>query len=186
MTRIRVTALALSTLLLPASVTYGQQTVVDEDAAAAPRCQPAPSSSRARKPDPAECAKVTTVRVEQPLTITLEVPQPEALQCAATAQSEYTQRNDVAHLTVTIGTASCPAGSAGTFNVVARVKDESGEIEVLEFPEEWQHGDASDASVTGEYPIGENVELVNVRVRNLKCTCATAPEAVPAETPPSN
>jgi hypothetical protein len=183
MTRIRVTALALCTLLLPASIAYGQQPIGN---VAAARCQPAPSTSRARKSDPAECAEGTVVRVEQPLNITLEVPQPEALQCAATALSEYTQRNNVAHLTVTISNASCPAGSAGTFDVVARVKDESGEVKALEFPEKWQHGDASDASVIGEYPIGENVELVSGRVRNSRCTCAAAPEAAPAETPPSN
>ena len=40
---------------------------------------------------------------------------------------------------------------------------------------------------TGDYPIGDNVELMNVRIRNLKCTCAEVPAAAPAAvTPPPN
>ena len=40
--------------------------------------------------------------------------------------------------------------------------------------------DAGDAPFAGEYPIGDDVELVNVRIHNLKCTCA----GLPALTPP--
>ena len=82
---------------------------------------------------------------------------------------------------------NCPGGSAGTFDVVARVKDDSGEIKPIEFAESWQREDTEDSPFAGEYPIGENVELVNVRIRNLKCTCAEAPAAAPpAETAAPN
>jgi hypothetical protein len=138
-----------------------------------------------RRRNSADCegaagAAETTGQIEQQLNVTLELPQPEVLQCEASTLTEYSQRNNVARVTGSVSIANCPAGSAGTFDVVARVRDESGEIKPIEFGEKWQRDDVGDAPFTGDYPIGENVELVNVRIRNLKCTCAEAPEVAPA------
>jgi hypothetical protein len=138
--------------------------------------------SRRKEADCTAAAAGTTVRTEQPLKVSLELPQPEAVQCEATTLTQYQQRNNVARVTGTVSIAKCPAGSTGTFNVVARVKDESGEIKPIEFAEKWQRDDAGDNEFTGDYAIGENVELVNVRIRDLKCTCAAAPETAAPET----
>ena len=201
MSRIRVTVFALSTLVLPVSLACGQQifsgggTAPTSNQGSAtgrniPQCQAAPGGSRVRKRDQGDCAGVgepTTVRAEQQLNVKLDVPEPEALQCEATTLTEYQQRNNVARVTGTVSVTNCPGGSAGTFDVVARVRDDSGEIKPIEFPEKWQRVDAGDSPFTGDYPIGDNVELVSVRVRNLRCTCADAPEqASPAAaaTPP--
>jgi hypothetical protein len=195
MIRIHVTALlALSTLALPVSFARGQQIFSGGGTAPTssqgttgkdvPHCQAAPGGSRMRgrkAEDDCVAAAETAVRAEQQSNVKLEVPQPEALQCEATTLTEYSQRNSVARVTGTVSIANCPAGSAGTFDVVARVKDESGEIKPIEFPEKWQRDDAEDVSFTGDYPIGDNVELSNVRVRNLKCTCAAAPEGAAQE-----
>jgi hypothetical protein len=91
-----------------------------------------------------------------------------------------------------ISIGNCPAGTSGLYTLVARVKDESGEIKAIEFAKTWQHDTAQDVTFSGDYAIGEAVELVSVRVRNLKCTCAATetetetaaaeiatPEAVP-------
>jgi hypothetical protein len=59
------------------------------------------------------------------------------------------------------------------------VRDESGEIKPLEFDQTWQRDAAERVSFESDYPIGTNVELVNVRVRGLTCTCAAA---APAQT----
>jgi hypothetical protein len=99
--------------------------------------------------------------------------------CEATTLTEYIQRNTTARVNGSVSIKNCPAGSTGTYNVVVRVKDASGEIKPLEFSEKWQGGDAQDVKYTADYPIGENVELLNVRVRNLRCTCA---EVAPAPT----
>src|SRR5262245_18126837 len=203
MTRIRITALtALSTLVLPISIANGQQIFGGGNAAAAstssqgsatgenvPQCQAAPGGSRMRKRDQGDCEAVgeaATVRTEQQINVKLEVPQPEVLQCEASTLTEYQQRNNVARVTGSVSIANCPGGSAGTPDVAARVKDESGEIKPIEFAEKWQREDKGDSPFTGDYPIGENVELVNVRIRNLKCTCAEAPEPAPAVTAPTN
>jgi hypothetical protein len=61
---------------------------------------------------------------------------------------------------------------------VARVRDESdesgesGESRTIEFSETWQRADTEDHTFNADYPIGDGVELMSVRVRNLKCTCA--------------
>ena len=75
------------------------------------------------------------------------------------------------------------AHEARTGTVVARVRDDSGEIKPLEFNETWQRNDATDVNFTSDYPIGDNVELMNVRVRNLKCTCAAAADSAASEAP---
>jgi hypothetical protein len=127
----------------------------------------------------------TTVRVEQEIKIPIELPALASAQCEAAAESEYQQRNTLARLISTIAVADCTAAS-GTFTATVRVRDESGEIKPLEFSETWQRSDDQPVKFTKDYPIGENVELVSVRVRGLRCTCADAPAqpSPAAVTPP--
>lgn len=102
------------------------------------------------------------------------VAESSAPRCEATTLTEYYQRGTVAHVSGRVGIASCPAGSTGTFTITARVRDESGEPRPIEFNETWQRADAGDHTFESDYPIGDDVELMNVRVRGLKCTCAEA------------
>jgi hypothetical protein len=93
-------------------------------------------------------------------------------QCEATTLTEYQQRNNIARVTGTVSISSCPAGTTGKFTLVARIRDDNGEIRPLEFNETWQRADAQDHLFNTDYPIGDNVELMSVRVRGLACTCA--------------
>jgi hypothetical protein len=104
--------------------------------------------------------------------VAVTAAQPSAPQCEATTLTEYFQRNDVARVTGTISLSVCPAGTTGSYTVVARVRGESGEITPLEFNETWQRDDSGDVAFNKDYPIGAEVELVSVRVRGLKCACA--------------
>jgi len=121
---------------------------------------------------------VTGAAAEPAVTVVLEEPvqpvasQPNAPQCEATTLTEYQQRNNVARVTGTVSIASCPAGTSGSFTLIARVRDDNGEIRPIEFNETWQRADAQDHNFNSDYPIGDNVELMNVRVRGLSCTCA--------------
>ena len=202
MSRIHVTAfLAFSTLVLPVSIAHGQVsqgvpnnvTTSNQGSATGsqviPQCQaPAGGSRMESRRKEADCtaATTTTVRTEAPLNVSLELPQPDAPECEATSLTEYSQRNNIARVTGTVSIATCPAGSTGTFNVVARIRDESGEIKPIAFAETWQRDDANDIAFKNDYPIGDNVELVNVRIRDLKCTCAAAPKAATTETAAPN
>jgi len=121
-------------------------------------------------------ARGSTVATEAALAVVLEDPaataNPTGPQCEATTLTEYQQRNNIARVTGTVSIAGCPVGTSGSFTLVARVRDDNGAINPIEFNETWQRTDAQDHAFNSDYPIGDSVELMNVRVRNLKCTCA--------------
>jgi hypothetical protein len=192
MCRSHVTALlALSALaLLPSSgsaqrifgASGGQATsnpggVKDRDV---PICGTSGGGSRTRK------ANCEVDQPPKPVRTQIKLPPPaEALeaptaQCAATTTTEYLQRNTKAHVDSRLAISNC-AAAAGTFKFSVRIRDASGELKPLEFAETWQRSDDQDVKFTAEYPIGENVELVSVRVRDMLCTCADASSAQSAQ-----
>jgi len=106
---------------------------------------------------------------------TVRIPIPvlslKALQCEASTWTEYQQLGNVARVTGKVSISACPAGTTGKFAVVARVRDKAGAVTPIEFNEMWQSPDPQDYIFFADYPIGDNVFLENVRVRNLTCTC---------------
>jgi hypothetical protein len=106
---------------------------------------------------------------------TVRVPIPDfslkGLQCETSTWTEYQQRGNVARVTGKVSISACPAGTTGKFAVVARVRDEAGAVKPIEFSEMWQSPDPQDYIFFADYPIGDNVFLESVRVRNLTCTC---------------
>jgi hypothetical protein len=112
-----------------------------------------------------DLARGKTVRIPIP-SFTLNGPQ-----CEASTYTEYEQRNDVARVTGTVSISACPAGTTGKFTLVASVRDDSGTSTPIEFSEMWASDDAEDYIFFGDYPIGDDVLLESVRVRNLTCTC---------------
>ena len=140
-------------------------------------CNGTPGGSRMRP----NCETQTeTVEFEQELKLAFTLNTPPNLQCGATTTTEYQQMNTIARVTGTLEIRDCAAAS-GEFTVAVRTKDESGVEKPLEFFETWQRSDDQDVSFTNDYPIGDDVELVGVRLRGLTCTCAEAPqEELPA------
>jgi hypothetical protein len=110
-------------------------------------------------------ARGETIRIPIP-SFTLKDPQ-----CEASTYTEYQQLGNVARVTGTVSISACPAGTTGKFTLVARVKDEAGASKPIEFREMWENPDAQDYVFFADYPIGDNVFLESVRVRNLTCTC---------------
>ena len=113
-------------------------------------------------------ARGATVRIPIPV-FSLKGPQ-----CEASTYTEYQQVGNVARVTGTVSISACPAGTTGKFALVARVRDEAGAVTPIEFSEMWQSPDPQDYIFFADYPIGDNVFLESVRVRNLTCTCETA------------
>jgi len=149
-------------------------------------CQARAGGTRIRRNNcEAEEDAPRTQRTEHEVTVRLEAPVASGPQCEASTLTEYAQRNTTARITGTVSIANCPAGTTGSFTLVARVRDEAGEIKPIEFSETWQRDDSQDHVFDGDYPIGEHTELVNVRVRNLTCSCAAAaaPQTTVQETP---
>jgi hypothetical protein len=106
-------------------------------------------------------------------TIRIPVPSftPKGPQCEASTYTEYEQVGNIARVTGTVSISACPAGTAGRFALVARVRDDAGASTPIEFSEMWTSPDAQDYVFYADYPIGDNVLLESVRVRNLTCTC---------------
>jgi hypothetical protein len=110
-------------------------------------------------------ARGATIRIPIPV-FALKGPQ-----CEASTYTEYEQLGNVARVTGTVSISACPAGTAGKFALVARVRDEAGAVMPIEFSEMWQSDDPQDYIFYADYPIGDNVFLESVRIRNLTCTC---------------
>ena len=106
-----------------------------------------------------------TIRFPIP-SFTLKGPQ-----CEASTYTEYEQRGNIARVTGTVSISACPAGTAGKFALVARVRNDAGAVTPIEFSEMWQSDDAEDYVFFADYPIGDSVFLESVRIRNLTCTC---------------
>lgn len=105
----------------------------------------------------------------------IPVPQAMAADCAAIMELEYIQKNTLASIRVTINNEEC-AASSGDYKLAVKIRDANGELKTLEFPESWRRQDDQPVEFKGEYPIGENVDLVNVRTKQMHCTCTDAPE----------
>jgi hypothetical protein len=106
---------------------------------------------------------------------TVRIPIPsfalKGLRCEASTWTEYEQIGNVARVTGKVSISACPSGTTGKFAVVARVRDDAGVSKPIEFSEMWRNPDAQDYLFFADYPIGDNVFLESVRVRNLTCTC---------------
>lgn len=156
-----------SAQLIPGRTTEG----VVRDGAEVPVCQTAGGGTRTAPNCEVES---TTVTVQQELRLSIELPALPSTQCEATSATEYQQRDTMARVNTTLAVADCTAAS-GELTVAARIRDAAGEMKSVEFTEAWQRSGDQDLELTADYPIGANVDLLNVRVRKLTCTCADAP-----------
>ena len=142
----------------------------ERSAQRSPGCLPRPTRVR-ESCDP----KQVVVRSEQELEVSLELPTMKVVQCAATIEVAYTQRDSTVGVEGTIAHSVCGA-SSGDYKLVVRVRDENRELQTLEFFESWQRQDDQAVKFSSAYPIGENVAVVRVRTVQLRCTCADVPK----------
>lgn len=130
-----------------------------------------PRASRAKEScDP----KKTVVRTERELTFPVKLPAPKVAHCAATFDIAYTQRNTAVSVDGTIGNKDCGA-SSGDYKLAISIRDENGDLKIVEFMESWKRDDDRPVKFSGTYPIGTNADLLRVRPVQVSCTCADAP-----------
>ena len=131
------------------------------------------------------------VRVEGKTEVSLDLPTPATVYCAAVIGIEYTQRNTVVAIVGTLSTADCVACS-GEYEMAVTVRDQDLGLKTLKFVESWERQDDQPVSFSLEYPIGQNVDVTGVRARQLRCTCVEpekndgsgpAPDAASAHQP---
>ena len=102
------------------------------------------------------------------MTTTLKAP--KSAYCAATSSIEYTQKDAKVGVAGVIENKDC-AASSGEYKLLVRVRGETGEVKTLDFLGSWQRDDDQPVKFGGDYPIGNNVDLVNVRIAQVRCTC---------------
>jgi hypothetical protein len=122
----------------------------------------------------AACEETITLRGETPLSVTTMLNAPKNVYCAATYSVEYTQKDAKVGVAGVIENKDC-AASSGEYKVLVRVRDETGEVKALDFLGSWQRDDDEPVKFNEDYPIGNNVDLVNLRVVQVRCTCGEAP-----------
>ena len=115
-------------------------------------------------------------RAEIRYEMTLEATPPAERSCEATIYFTYLQRDTVAVVDSTIENFDC-AASGGSYTIIVRFRDDSGQMHSLEFPETWRRGDDRALDARKEYHIGSDVDLVSVRSRRMRCVCENTAES---------
>ena len=81
----------------------------------------------------------------------------------------------------TIDNPDC-AASSGDFVIEVTVRaDGADESNKLKFPESWSREDDASVVMTRRYPIGDDTDLLRIKIRKMRCSCAT--ETEPASNP---
>ncbi len=103
-------------------------------------------------------------------TMKIEPKAPAEKRCEAQLTLTYFQKNTVAVVESELNNLDCGA-SGGEYAVLVRFRDENNALQSLEFPETWRRDDDQEVKSVKEYLIGDNVDLVSVRPRKLRCVC---------------
>ena len=129
-----------------------------------------------------EARTLPSMSAEKKFTMKLESPQHKRY-CQAKVTVGYLQRNTIANVEGKIEVEDCGA-AGGEYTVTVRYRDEAGEIHNDEYVETWQRDYDQPVTFVGDYPIGENVDLMRVRARKIMCVCAETetPDDDPEET----
>jgi hypothetical protein len=96
--------------------------------------------------------------------------------CESDITLKYTQRDTIASVEGTLTNAIC-AASSGAFVLVISVRDANGELRTIEFDRTWQREDDQPVVFAAEYPIEDNVDLIRIVPRRMRCSCADAVDA---------
>lgn len=168
----RINTVRLLVLLLLAGLApqvTAQNPLAPRGAERSPDCLP--RASRATVPcDPIP----VVVHTEKEVTFSLEIPSLKTVHCAAITEVEYTQRDTIVSVEGRVVNTDC-AASKGEYRLTVRIRDENHELKTLEFLESWQRQDDQPVKFRGDYPIGENADVVSVRPSQVACTCTETP-----------
>ncbi len=100
--------------------------------------------------------------------------------CEARLDVEYYQKGDSVHVDTVLHNESC-AASSGTYALEVRYRGDDGEVQAIEFEEEWLRSDSEPVTLGKDYYLSENIDVMRVRSRRLRCECTSAPEGSGAD-----
>ncbi len=92
--------------------------------------------------------------------------------CTAIASLEYLQRGAEAEVVTNVHTDDC-AAAGGNYTLKITVRGDSDkEPRTLSFEESWERSDDAPVQTEKRYPIGDDVDLLRIKARELSCRCA--------------
>ena len=110
---------------------------------------------------------------EAEIRVTVEMEHEYATDmCMAAMELEYYQKGSSAHVETRLENPAC-AASSGSYTLEIRYRDAQGEVNSKEYSEDWERSDANTVVLVKDYFVAENVDIIRVRSRKLRCTCAT-------------
>ncbi|MFQ5608652.1 MAG: hypothetical protein ACE5F8_00085 [Woeseiaceae bacterium] len=95
--------------------------------------------------------------------------------CQAQLEMEYYQKGSNAVVESVLTNEQC-AASAGTYVIQVRYRGSDSEIRTKDFPETWQRSDNEPIKNVREYFVGDDVDVIRVRSRKLRCSCTDRDE----------
>jgi hypothetical protein len=91
--------------------------------------------------------------------------------CKAQLELEYYQKGADVHVDSVLSNAAC-AASSGSYVIEVRYRGADDVVVSRRFDETWERSDAAPVRASKVYPVGDNVDVVRVRPRKLRCTCS--------------
>lgn len=92
--------------------------------------------------------------------------------CKASMELEYYQKGASAHVETTLANEQCDA-SFGSYALEIRYRDGAGNVLTKEVAETWERSDASPVEMVKDYFVADDIDIIRVRSRKLRCTCAS-------------
>ena len=103
--------------------------------------------------------------------------------CTAAMEMEYYQKGASVHIATSLDNEQC-AASSGSYTLAIRYRDADGNLQNKEVAETWERADAAPVEQAKDYFIADDVDIVRVRTRKLRCKCTGDTDAV--DTPAAN
>ena len=96
--------------------------------------------------------------------------------CQAQLEMEYYQKGSSAVVESILTNEHCDA-SSGAYVIQVRYRGDGSEIQTMDFPETWERSDDQPIKSKREYYVGDDVDIIRVRSRKLRCSCTVEEEA---------
>ena len=91
--------------------------------------------------------------------------------CGASVALDYFQRGAEAEAQMSVDTLDCAAAS-GSFVVEVTIRaDDADGPEKLAFEESWSRNAKKPVTMKRKYAIGDDVQLLRIRIRKVACSC---------------
>jgi len=121
---------------------------------------------------------------EKQYTMTLETSPATKKYCHVSVNIDYLQKNTDVIVNMALDNPDC-AASSGSYAVAVKFRDENNNSQTVEYEETWQREDDQPLQKRQSYYVGENVDVINARVKRPNCVCVAIPSEESDVLPPT-